>query len=190
MNTVELEYPFRERAVRQLEVGQHVRVRGEIFTGRDRFHKHLFEDGKSPVDLADGAIYHCGPLVAGKPGAWDVRAAGPTTSMRQELYMPAIIARHRVRVIIGKGGMGEGTRRACDEHGCVYLQVVGGAAPVLAECVRDVLGVHLLREFGPAEAVWHLAVHEMEAVVAIDTSGRSLTRRIRTSSRRRLRTLI
>jgi len=187
--TTDIEYPFTEEKVRLLKVGQTVRLFGTVFTGRDRFHAHLHAGGRSPVDLTDGAIYHCGPVVVRQDRAWRIRAAGPTTSMRQDPFMPRILEQHRVRVIIGKGGMGEATRRACAEHGCVYLQAIGGAAAVLAQRIRSVEGVHFLKEFGPTDALWQLAVDGLEGVVAIDTHGRSLHRRVRNKSRRVLRAL-
>lgn len=185
--TKELKYPFEEATVRALRVGDMVRVSGRIFTGRDRLHRYLFDGGKCPVDLRDGAVYHCGPVALRSEGRWRIRAAGPTTSMRQDLYMPAIIERHHVRVVIGKGGMGEGTRKACAEFGCVYLQAVGGAAAVLADAIREVEDVHLLKEFGMAEALWVLAVEGMDAVVTMDARGGSLHKRVKAASRRALR---
>lgn len=189
MKTAELQYPFTAAAVKDLRVGQVVRLSGRVFTARDRVHKHLFEGGACPVDLANGAIYHCGPVVLGREGEWVIRAAGPTTSIREEPYMAAIIEKHHVRVIIGKGGMGPATREACKSFGCVYLQAVGGAASLLAERIRDVKDVHFLREFGSAEAIWVLSVKDLEAIVGIDARGRSLFDQIRRSSRRALRRL-
>lgn len=179
-----LEYPFTVAKIRQLKVGQTVSLSGRIVTGRDRLHRYLWNGGKSPVDLTDGAIYHSGPVVIRKEGAWIVRAAGPTTSMRQEPYMSRIIEQHHVRVIIGKGGMGEATRRTCARLGCVYLQTVGGAGAVLAETVKQVAGVHFLKEFGDAEAMWEFVVKGLKAVVTMDAHGRSLHKKVKISSRR------
>ena len=185
-----LEYPFTATKVRKLKVGQAVSVSGRIVTGRDKLHKSLAEGGRSPVSLADGAIYHCGPVVIRKDGAWVVRAAGPTTSMRQDLYMPRIIEHHHLRVIIGKGGLGERTRQACAKFGCVYLQTVGGAGAVLAETVKQVADVHFLKEFGDAEAMWVFVVKGLKAVVTMDAHGRSLHKKGRISSRRALNRVI
>ena len=179
-----LTYPFTESQTRPLIMGTPVSVNGLIFTGRDRLHKFLHEGGVPPVELRDGAIYHCGPVVVpGAGGAWRVVAAGPTTSVREEPYMASIIARYGVHVIIGKGGMGAATREACQRHGCVYLQAVGGAAVSLAERIRAVREVHFLNEFGATEALWSLDVAGFEAVVAIDTHGHSLYDDVGASSR-------
>ena len=78
---------------------------------------------------------------------------------------------------MGKGGMGEKTRVACQQHGCVYLHGIGGAAQVYAQCVEKVLGVDL-EEFGSPEAVWQLQVKDLPAVVTIDAHGTSLHEKV------------
>ena len=186
-----LTYPFTEAQTRPLAAGTPVSVNGLVHTGRDRLHKFLHDGGVSPVELRDSAIYHCGPVVVQEAGGtWRVIAAGPTTSSREEPYMAGIIARHGVRVVIGKGGMGAATREACRKHGCIYLQGVGGAAVSLADCIRSVRQVHFLEEFGATEAMWTFDVAGFEAVVAIDTHGRSLYDEVSASSRKELERLL
>jgi fumarate hydratase class I len=167
-----------------------VRLYGRVFTGRDRLHKHLRDGGCCPVDLRDGCLYHCGPICVRQDNRWQIHSAGPTTSARQEPYTPWLLEHGGVRVLVGKGGMGDGTRKACMTFGCVYLQAVGGAAAVLAGAIERVDGVHFLREFGQAEALWELEVNGLEAVVAIDARGRSLYRRVANASRRALKELL
>ncbi len=185
-----IEYPFTLNSIKDLKCGERIIVSGRVITARDRAHKYLFEGNKCPVELKDGAIYHCGPVVIQKDGKWVVRAAGPTTSMRQEPYTAKIIEQYHPRLIIGKGGMGEGTRKACIKYGCVYLQTVGGAASWIARNVEKVASVHLFKEFGYAEALWEFFVKDMEAIVAIDTRGRSIHKRIQLASKRRLNNLL
>jgi fumarate hydratase class I len=185
-----LEYPFTEAAVTELKAGDQVRVSGLVFTARDRLHAYLSKGGQAPVNLRDGAIYHCGPVVVQQGGAWVVKAAGPTTSIREEPYMAGIIQKHGLRVIIGKGGMGRNTRNACMEHGCVYVQTVGGAAGMLAGRVERVGAVHMLQEFGSAEAVWEFVVRDLPGVVAIDSHGNSLYEKVQRASARALRRLM
>jgi fumarate hydratase class I len=60
------------------------------------------------------------------------------------------------------------------KHGCVYVQAVGGAAALYAACVKRVVGVSYLKEFGAAEACWHFDVEDFEGVVAMDANGVSL----------------
>ena len=190
---VELEFPFEEKTVRGLKAGDAVSISGRIYTGRDRLHK-WFADGKPlPVDFRDGALYHCGPVVVrdkSADGGWRVVAAGPTTSVRENPYEPDFIARTGVRVVIGKGGMDARTLAALREHGCVYVQAVGGAGALYAESVRRVAGVSLLAEFGAAEAVWHFDVENFLGVVAMDACGRSLFDNVRDGSCARLSELV
>ncbi len=189
-DSIKLEYPFTREQVTELKVGMRVSLSGRIFSARDRFHKYLFEGGDSPVSLQDGAIYHCGPVMVRHDSKWAVLAAGPTTSIREEPYMPSIIEKYGVRVIIGKGGMGPATRKACKEFGCIYLQAVGGAASLLASRIISVDDVHFMKEFGSAEALWELMVSDFEAIVTMDASGKSLNERVKRSSRRALKKFI
>ena len=59
---------------------------------------------------------------------WKVKAAGPTTSSREEPYQATVIERYGVRAVIGKGGMGAKTLAALETCGAVYLNAIGGAA--------------------------------------------------------------
>lgn len=186
----ELVYPFTAEQVRGLEAGEAVHVTGRVWTGRDQVHRHLHGGGACPVPLRDGAIYHCGPVVMqARDGSWRVTAAGPTTSAREEPYMAGIIAAHGLRVVIGKGGMGPRTAEACARFGCVYLEAVGGAAQVLAGCIRRVDGVHFAEEFGTTEAMWELEVERLPAVVTIDCLGRNLHDAVEREAARALRDL-
>ena len=173
--TISLHYPFTGEKVRALNVGDTVKIAGLVFTGRDRLHKHLAETHHSQVDLRDGAIFHCGLVVKrDNAGSWRIVAAGPTTSIREEPYMATIVAEQGVRVVIGKGGLGEGSLAAFAKHGCAYIQAVGGAAAVIAETVKEVIAVHFLEEFGATEAMWVLRVDGLEGIVGMDAHGHSL----------------
>ena len=190
-----LVYPFAEKAIRALKAGDAVSITGRIYTGRDKFHKFFADGGKLPVDFKDGALYHCGPVVIreegkGKRDEWRVVAAGPTTSVRENPYEPDFIAKSGVRIIIGKGGMDAKTLAAMKKHGCVYIQAVGGGGAVYADAVKRVADVSLLKEFGAAEAVWHLDVVDFRGVVAMDAHGRSLFDAVCQSSESKLATLL
>ena len=189
-----LTYPFDEKTVRSLRAGEAVSITGRLYTGRDRFHKFFADGGTLPVDFRDGALYHCGPVVVRAPGveppAYVVRAAGPTTSVRENPYEPAFIAASGVRLIIGKGGMDAATLEAMRRHGCAYVQAVGGGGAVYAAAVRRVAGVSLLEAFGAAEAVWHFDVVDFRGVVAMDAHGRSLFEEVARASAVSLRRLM
>jgi fumarate hydratase class I len=104
---------------------------------------------------------------------WTIKAAGPTTSIREEPYQGDIMKKFGIRAVIGKGGMGAKTLAALNEHGGVYLNAIGGAAQYYAECIKEVKGVDLL-QFGIPEAMWHLQVEGFKAVVTMDSHGNSL----------------
>ena len=186
---IHLEVPFTDEKIRSLKVGDAVEISGIVFTGRDVVHKYLHEGGQLPpeVNLRDGIIYHCGPVVVkDENGEWKVTAAGPTTSIREEPYQWQVIRDFGLRGVIGKGGMGDKTLEACKEHGCVYFHGVGGAAQVLAECVKKVRNVYFLKEFGSPEAIWELEVERFPAVVTMDSHGNSLHKEVLSHSQAEL----
>lgn len=185
---VHLQAPITEEQVRALRVGDVVVLNGRMVTGRDAIHKHLM-DHEPPVSLEGAALYHCGPVVrkVGEAG-YEVLAAGPTTSIREEPYQHEVIRRYGVRAVIGKGGMGDRTLKALQEHGAVYLNAIGGAAQYYARCVKRVAGVELL-EFGTPEAMWQLDVEGFAAIVTMDSHGNSLHRDVEATSEERLAAL-
>jgi fumarate hydratase class I len=186
---IELTTPVSEAAVRSLKVGDEVTLRGTLFTGRDAVHKYLHEGGQLPegVNLNEGILYHCGPVVIKDPdGNWKCVAAGPTTSIREEPYQWQIIRDFGLRGVIGKGGMGEKTMEACKQHGCVYLHAVGGAAQVLAECIKRVKNVYLMDKFGAPEAIWEFEVAGFPVIITIDAHGNSLHKEVFAASKAEL----
>lgn len=169
---VVLQTPISEEQIRSLKVGDVVVIRGEIHTGRDALHKHLM-DHDAPIDLNGAVIYHCGPVMLKDDEGWHVKAAGPTTSIREEPYQGEILKKFGIRAVIGKGGMGPKTLKALQEHGGVYLNAIGGAAQYYAKCIKKVNGVDFM-EFGIPEAMWHLEVDGFAAIVTMDSHGNSL----------------
>jgi fumarate hydratase class I len=167
-----LRAPITEEQVRELKVGDVVLVSGDMYTGRDAVHAHLMKNDP-PVDLNGSVLYHCGPVVLKDGDKYIIKAAGPTTSIREEPYQGEIIKRYGVRAVVGKGGMGAKTLAAMKEHGAVYLNAIGGAAQYYAKSINEVLDVNLL-EFGIPEAMWHLSVTDFPAIVTMDAHGNSL----------------
>jgi fumarate hydratase class I len=165
--------PITEEQVRQLKVGDVVVINGMMHTGRDALHSYLINHD-SPVDLNGAALYHCGPVMSkDADGEWHVRAAGPTTSIREEPYQGDVIKKFGIRAVIGKGGMGPKTLAALQDFGAVYLNAIGGAAQYYAQCFKKVEGVDFM-EFGIPEAMWHLQTEGFAAIVTMDSHGNSL----------------
>src|SRR5438128_571173 len=185
---VPLKAPLSEADMRKLKAGDVVLLSGTVFTGRDAVHQYLHKGGE--LDVLKGAIiYHCGPVVLEEGGKFRVVAAGPTTSIREEPYQAGVIAKYGIRAVIGKGGMGAKTLEACQEHGCVYLHAIGGAAQIYARCVKAVPNVYL-KQFGSPEAVWEMVVQDFPAVVTMDSHGRSLHQEVADDSKGRLQEVL
>jgi fumarate hydratase class I len=134
-----------------------------------------------PVDLAGQIIYHCGPVMVEEDGKWVCKAAGPTTSIREEPYQWEVMRDHGIRGVIGKGGMGPKTLKGCQDYGCVYLHAIGGAAQFCAERIVGVDGVDWM-DLGSPEAVWHLRVEKFPAIVTMDSHGNSLHKEVESAS--------
>ena len=178
MATYRLRTPISEEEVRRLRAGDVIYVSGTMVTARDAAHKRALElarRGESlPVDLRGAVLYHCGPVVRKVGEEWEIVAAGPTTSTRMEALEADFIKAFGVRVIVGKGGMGPKTARACREYGAVYAAFTGGAGALAAKAVKRVARVEWL-DLGVPEALWVLEVEDFgPLVVAIDTHGRNL----------------
>jgi len=170
---IRLEPPLNEQQVRALRVGDVVLINGPMVTGRDAVHHYLLHHD-TPHDMHGAILYHCGPVMLKENNEWRVKAAGPTTSIREEPYEADIIQRFGPRAVMGKGGMGAKTAAALKEFGAVYLHAIGGAAQFYARCLPKVRDVFLLEELGIPEAMWVLEAHNFPAIVTMDSQGGSL----------------
>lgn len=189
----ELETPLSEEDVRKLDTGDIIYLTGTMVTARDMAHKKAMEmernKGKLPVDFSEVAVYHCGPVMR-KNGRWKVVVAGPTTSSRMEGFEYEFIKRLGARMIIGKGGMGNATAKACKEHGAVYCAFTGGAAVLAAKAIKNVRDVFWMDELGKTEALWVFDVEKFgPLVVTIDTHGNNLTEEIKKKAEERAKTV-
>jgi len=190
-----LSTPVEEEEIKDLQAGDIVYLSGDVYTARDKAHQRIIEyklkDAETEIPIEKGAmLYHCGPLMRKSDGGWEIIAAGPTTSSRMEATTPEIIEMLRIRGIIGKGGMGIGTRAAMQKYGCVYFAMTGGAAVLAAARIKAVKAVYWT-DLGMAEAVWHLLVEDFgPLVVSIDASGNSLYVKITEEAQRNIRTSI
>jgi len=189
-----IKLPLTKKEVLKLKVGDVVLINGLIVTGRDKIHKLLADEKPLkkdiPFDLNGTILYHCGPVVKEVSGEYKVIAAGPTTSIRVEIYEHKIISNYGIKGIMGKGGMGEHTLKAMKEKGCVYFHTIGGAAAYLADRIKRVAGVWKLEEFGMTEAMWLLEVEDFPAIVTMDAHGKSLHEEIEKRSYSNLKKLL
>ena len=205
MASYDLTIPISEEGIRALHVGDTVSLSGVMVTGRDAAHKYLIEtfirsegvpESERPLYqelqglLKGSVIYHCGPVVANRNGWWEFVAAGPTTSIREEVYEPDVIAHFGLRGVIGKGGMGPATLQACQKHGAAYFHAVGGAASLIAAAVKEVVAVYKKDEFGVPEAFWVIRVEGFPVVVTMDSHGRSIHDEVEAASRAALERLV
>jgi fumarate hydratase subunit beta len=175
--------PIPDEAIRELKAGDPVLLTGTVVTGRDAAHKFLIDtyikSDSIPTAEADlyevlkglldgGVIYHCGPVVRKTgDGRWEFVAAGPTTSIREEVYQADVIEHFNLKGVIGKGGMAGRTLKACQDQPAVYLHAIGGAATLIAQSVVEVADVHKL-EFGVPEAMWVIEVKDLPLIVTMD----------------------
>ncbi len=171
-----IETPIDPEEIAEMRVGDSFYITGTIFTARDAAHEKLLEleDEKVPFDPSEYAMFHCGPAIHKEEGVWKVVSAGPTTSIRMEIFEDEFIERFGTKVIIGKGGMGERTLKALEKHGGVYCQYTGGAGALMANAIKEVEDVHFLEELGIPEAFWMFRVKEAGPfLVTMDSAGNS-----------------
>lgn len=166
--------PLSDEEIMQLRIGDQVFITGVIYTARDAAHKRLVElmdKGEAlPVDLAGQVIYYAGPSPA-KPGQV-IGSAGPTTSGRMDAYSPRLIAEKGLKIMVGKGSRSQAVKEAMQKHKAAYLAAVGGAAALIAKCVKKA-EVVAYPELGP-EAISRLEVENFPAIVVNDCFGGDL----------------
>jgi len=169
-NPIKLTTPLSEEDVRALRIGDSVKLSGVIYTARDAAHSRLvelLEAGRElPFPVEGAALYYVGPCPAKPPRV--IGSAGPTTSYRMDPYTPPLLAAG-LRAMIGKGKRGPAVREAMQEHGAVYFAAVGGAAALIARCVKE-LEIIAYEDLG-TEAVRRLVVEDFPLIVANDAHG-------------------
>jgi fumarate hydratase subunit beta len=178
MTVYKFKTPISEQDVRKLKVNDVLYVTGTIVTARDQAHRRaleFFKQGKTlPINLEGLAVFHCGPVVSKEGDKWVAVAAGPTTSTRMDLFEDEFIKNFKVRVVIGKGGMGKKTTDAMSKYGAVYGAFTGGAAILAAKAIKIVKNVEWL-DLGTPEAMWIFEVEEFGPLaVAIDSHGNNI----------------
>ncbi len=202
----EITIPISPDTIKDLHTGDTVALTGVLATGRDTVHKWMIDtfirktrepegddlkvyEAIKPM-FKESLIYHCGPVVSGlDTGEYKFVAAGPTTSIREEPYQSEVLHHFDMRGVIGKGGMGANTLKACQDVPAVYFHAIGGAATLIAQSVEKVIGVYKL-SFGVPEAIWVLKVKGFPVVVTMDAHGASIHDEVEEESRRKLERLL
>ena len=176
----ELTTPITEQQARALRVNDTVTLQKTLFGLRDATLIHLFDRGRTTrFDLNGHAVIHTAPNVrqvarsVEHPAGYVPLCVGTTTSARMERFTRALMSGHGVRIIIGKGGMGDQTLAAFSELGGAYLAIVGGAAALETTWIERIEDVDL-DDLNP-ESLWRFAIQDFgPLLVAMDSHGASL----------------
>ena len=179
-----LEMPVTEEQVRKLRVGDTVMLERTLFGIRDATLMAMFDRGrKTKFDLRGHAVIHTAPNVKKvpvsneNPCGYAPLCIGTTTSQRMERFTRPLMEQNGVRIIIGKGGMGEDTLKAFRDIGGAYLAVVGGAAALQTTWITAVEDVDM-DDLNP-ESLWRFAIKNFgPLMVAMDSHGGSLYTKI------------
>jgi len=171
-----LSTPVKAGDLEGMKIGDIFYLNGHIVTCRDVAHRRLIVDKRPlPVDIREGAIYHAGPII--RPlgnDKFEMVSIGATTSMRMEKFEYEFVKQTGVRIIVGKGGMGEGTRKACMEFKALHVVYPAGCAVCAAVQVEEIEQAEW-RDLGMPETLWVCRIKEFgPLVVSIDTYGNNL----------------
>ena len=181
--------PVTEEQVRQLRVNDTVSLNGTLFGIRDATQIHMFDRGrKTRFDLNGHAVIHTAPNVKkveksiDYPSGYAPICIGTTTSARMERFTRPLMQEYGVRIIIGKGGLAQGSLDAFREIGGVYLAIVGGAAALETTWIEQIEDVDL-DDLNP-ESLWKFRVKNFgPLLVAMDTHGGSLYTQVNQAAR-------
>jgi fumarate hydratase subunit beta len=183
MKKIQLQTPLSSKDIKNLSVGDIVYLSGKLFTARDQTHKKMLElkekGKKIPFNPGEMVLFHSGPVVKKEKNKWLIVSAGPTTSIRMEDSESEFLSKFKVKMIIGKGGMGEKTLKALKKNVAVYAHFTGGAGALAAKAIKRVENVQWLRELGTPEAVWILEVENFgPLIITMDAKGKSFYEKI------------
>lgn len=173
IKAVRLQPPLTPALIKTLRVGDQVMLSGIVYTARDAAHQRLaqaIETGQElPVSLEGQIIYYVGPAPA-RPGQV-IGPAGPTTAGRVDLFTPLLLE-NGLKGMIGKGKRSPAVRQALQTYTSVYLVAVGGAAALIADCIKK-SEVIAYPDLG-TEAIYRLEVENFRLLVANDAYGADL----------------
>jgi L(+)-tartrate dehydratase beta subunit len=180
----DIDMPVTEAQVRSFKVGDTVTLNGTLFGIRDRTQIEMFDRGRTTrFDLRGHAVIHTAPNVRKVeptdlfPAGYAPICIGTTTSARMERFTRPLMSQYGVRIIIGKGGLVEGSQAAFAELGGVYLAIIGGTAALETTWVEAIEDVDL-DDVNP-ESLWKFRVKGFgPLLVGMDSHGGSLYREV------------
>jgi L(+)-tartrate dehydratase beta subunit len=175
-----LDMPIGDAEARALKVGDTVTLENTLFGIRDATLIAMFDKGRrTRLNLKGHAVVHTAPNVKkvdprpGNSSGYEPLCIGTTTSMRMERFTRALMEREGVKLIIGKGGMGQGTLDAFRDLGGAYLAVVGGAAALETTWIEAIEEVDM-DDLHP-ESLWKFRIKGFgPLLVTMDSYGNSL----------------
>jgi L(+)-tartrate dehydratase beta subunit len=184
-----LEMPIDEAQARALRVGDTVTLERTLFGIRDATQIHMFDRGRrTRFDLKGYAVIHTAPNVRRversneHPAGFAPVCIGTTTSQRMERFTRPLMEREGVRIVIGKGGLGDASRAAFQELGGAYLAIVGGAAALETTWIEQIEDVDL-DDLNP-ESLWKFRVKGFgPLLVSMDSHGGSLYTEVNQAAR-------
>lgn len=181
----DLTTPLTEAQARALRVNDTVTLQGTLFGIRDATHIHMFDRGrKTRFDLRGHAVIHTAPNVRKTPTGYEPICVGTTTSDRMERFTAPLMREYGVRLVIGKGGLREGSLQAFGEFGGAYLAIIGGTAALETTWIEAIEDVDL-DDLHP-ESLWKFRVNGFgPLLVAMDSDGSSLYTQVNTAAQQR-----
>ncbi|MDZ4055712.1 MAG: fumarate hydratase C-terminal domain-containing protein [Polynucleobacter sp.] len=181
----DLPTPVSEADIRRLKINDTVTLQNTLFGIRDATQIHLFDRGrKTKFDLSGHAVIHTAPNVRKVPVSTEYPAGyqpiciGTTTSDRMERFTRPLMTQNGVRMIVGKGGMREGSSEAFAELGGVYLDIIGGTAALETTWIEQIEDVDM-DDLNP-ESLWRFKIRNFgPLLVAMDSHGGSIYQEVK-----------
>jgi L(+)-tartrate dehydratase beta subunit len=178
-------------ALRELQVGQRLRLDGHVIGIRDATQIAMFDRGERPsMNLRGAVLIHTAPNVRKLgPGRYEKVCIGTTTSARMNRFTRGLMQEYGVRAIIGKGGLLADSVPVLQEFGGVYLAITGGAAALETTQIEEIEAVEF-EELLP-ECLWQFRVRDFGPLtVAMDAHGRSLYEDVQAEAQAKLAELV
>ena len=187
----DLTTPITEELARKLRIEDTVTLNGTLFGLRDATLIHMFDRArKACFDLGGHAVIHTAPNVRKvdksneHPTGYAPVCIGTTTSDRMERFTRPLMQQYGVRLVIGKGGLREGSAQAFRELGGAYLAIIGGTAALETTWVEAIEDVDM-DDLNP-ESLWKFRVRGFgPLVVAMDSHGGSIYAGVNRAARER-----